>query len=148
MNLPTMKYQYKQYTLTIYITELYKSLFIRLLPKKWQEKLIPLEQIGMGSIATSEYAKEYAKMFPKEIQKKVEQLVHKQIGISYGSRGKIAELKKSNFTTDEFETLRSVEMQAIQDGTLAKTVHNFWEKVAKKLECCYETNYTELTKGV
>ena len=63
-----------------------KSLFLKLLPKKWQEKLMSFEQIGMGSIATSEYAKEYAKMFPKEIQKKIEQALHTQIGIPYGSR--------------------------------------------------------------
>lgn len=124
-----------------------KSLFIRLLPKKWQEKLIPFEQIGMGSVATSEYAKEYAKMFPKEMQKKVEQAIHTQIGIPYGSRSKIAEFEKSKFTIDEFNTLNTVEGQAKKDGTLAKVIHNFWEKVSKKLECSYETNYTELTKG-
>lgn len=124
-----------------------KSLFIRLLPKKWQDKLIPFEQIGMGSVATSEYAKEFAKMFPKEIQKKVEHALHKQIGIPYGSRSKIAEFEKSKFTMDEFNTLNSIEEQAKKDGTLAKVVHNFWEKVAKKLECSYDTNFTELTKG-
>ena len=86
-------------------------------------------------------------MFPKEIQKKVEHALHKQIGIPYGSRSKIAEFEKSKFTMDEFNTLNSIEEQAKKDGTLAKVVHNFWEKVAKKLECSYDTNFTELTKG-
>lgn len=124
-----------------------KSLFIRLLPKKWQEKLIPFEQIGMGSVATSEYAKAYTKMFPKEVQKKVEQAIHTQIGIPYGSRTKMAEFEKSKFTTSEFTTLNTVEEQAKKDGTLARVIHDFWVKVAKKLECTYETNFTELTKG-
>lgn len=124
-----------------------KSLFIRLLPKKWQEKLIPFEQIGMGSVATSEYAKEFAKMFPKEIQKKVEQALHTQIGVPYGSRSKIAEFEKSKLTTSEFIILSKVEEQAKQDGTLAKVIHDFWGKVAKKLECTYKTNFADLTKG-
>ncbi len=124
-----------------------KSLFIKFLPQKWQEKLIPLEQIGMGSIATSEYAKEYAKMFPKEIQKKVEQSLHAQIGIPYGSRSKIAEFEKSKLTMDEFNTMYSVDTKAKQDGTLAKVINNFWEKIAKKLDCTYETNFADLTKG-
>ena len=101
----------------------------------------------MGSVATSEYAKVFAKMFPKEMQKKVEQAIHTQIGIPYGSRSKMAEFKKSKFTIDEFNTLNTVEEQAKKDGTLTRAVHDFWEKVAKKLECTYETNFTELTKG-
>ncbi len=123
-----------------------KSLFIRLLPKKWQKKLIPLEQIGMGSIATSEYAKEYAKMFPKKMQKKVEQALHTQIGTPYGSRSKISEFEKSKLTIDEFNTLNTVEEQVKKDGTLARIIHDFWGKVAKKLECTYETNFTDLTR--
>lgn len=121
-----------------------KSLLIRLLPKKWQEKLIPFEQIGMGSIATSEYAKDYAKMFPKEVQKKAEQGLHTKIGIPYGSRSKIAEFNKTKLTINEFNTIGTVEAKAKQDGTLARIIHNFWEKTAKKLNCKYETDYSTL----
>lgn len=125
-----------------------KSMFIRLLPKKWQEKLIPFEQIGMGSIATSEYAKDYAKMFPREVQEKVEQGLHAKIGMPYGSRSKIAEFNKTKLTINEFNTIDTVEAKAKQDGTLAKVIHNFWEKVAKKLNCTYETNYSSLEQSV
>lgn len=121
-----------------------KSLIIGLLPQKWQEKLRLLEQIGTGNIATSEYAKEYAKMFPKEVQKKAEQGLHAKIGIPYGSRSKIAEFDKTKLTINEFNTINAVEAKAKQDGTLARVIHNFWEKVANKLNCKYETNYSSL----
>lgn len=122
------------------------SLFIRLLPQKWQEKLMYIEQIRNGSLATSEFAKEYAKMFPKEIQNKVEQSLHKQIGIPYANKSKIAELKKSKLTVDEVNTINSVNSRLAKDGTLSKNVHAIWKNIAKKLGCTYETNYAEFIK--
>lgn len=122
--------------------------FIKLLPKKWQERIMQLEQIGMGSIATSQYAKEYAKMFPQEIQKKAEQALHAKIGVSYGDISKIEEFKKTKFTQDEIEILNAVERQLTADGTFAKNINNFWKKFAEKLDCIYETNYTNFVKKV
>lgn len=122
-----------------------KSIILRLLPKRLQEKCKFLEILGHGSIATEHYAKMYADLYPKDLQKFADEVIHVKVGIPYGNRAKIsAHHKRNGIPMKEWEAIQEVGKQVYTDGSMFRMVHEFWNKTAKKLGCEYKTNFSGL----
>lgn len=123
-----------------------KSLLIRLLSKKWQDFFIHIKQIRAGQLATKEFAKKYSQAFPKEVQEKLEQTLHADIGLYYGNHKKIKAINNNNFTFEECMRVSSTERHIRRNGKAAQITNDFWEKISEKLNCIYETNFSNLKK--
>ena len=78
------------------------------------------------------------------MQEKMEQALHVKIGAPYGSKKKID--KFIPFSISELNKMIFVECRALMDGTFAKTIHNFLKKTSGKLNCIYETNFSNVMK--
>lgn len=120
-----------------------KSVIIRFLPKKWQEKLKFLETIGCGSLATESYAKKYASLFPENLRKKMETGIHFEVKSPYGSSSKIKYYNGAPTTQEEQKQAKESLIPQIKDGSFNKMVHEFWQDIAPKINCKYETNFSD-----
>ena len=123
-----------------------KSLLIRLLSKKWQDIFIHIKQIRRGQLATKEFAKKYSQAFPKEVQEKMEQTLHSMIGLPYGNYKKIEAINNNDLTFEECLAVGSYERHIRNNGKAAQITNDFWEKISKKLNCIYKTNFSNLKK--
>lgn len=121
-----------------------KSFIIRFLPKKWQEKLKLLETIGCGSLATESYAKKYASLFPENLRKKMETGIHFEVKSPYGSSSKIKYYNEAPPTEEEKKLAKKSIALKIKDGSFSKAIHEFWQDIASKINCKYETNFSDL----
>ena len=117
---------------------------LKYLPQEIQEILIRSKQIKTGNFVTSEYGKLYGKMFPKNLQKKMECALHSHIGYPYASNSKI--IKIQDFSFEECMKVESIISQMKEDGTFQRLISNFWENISKKINCIYETNFSDLKK--
>ena len=119
------------------------SRLFKLLPQKMQNVINLLLLFGRGSMATEKYSKDFAKLFPKELQARVEQGIHKN-AYPYGNAKLTKAFERNPYTKEEFTQISEVEKGLYLDGSLHKMIHEFWENFAKKLDCTYKTNFSNL----
>ena len=101
--------------------------------------------ISYGTHATEKYSKDYAKLYPKEIRPMVEQFMHYRIGLPYGNKKMIDSFREKGVSTVQLFEIAKCEKAILNDRSLHKMIHNFWKDIASKLNCKYETTFSNLT---
>lgn len=100
--------------------------------------------ISYGTHATEKYSKNYAKLYPRKIRPMVEQFMHYRIGLPFGNKKMIDSFREKGVSTAQLYEIAKCEKVIMNNNSLHKMIHNFWKDIASKLNCKYETSFSNL----
>ena len=118
----------------------------RILPQNLSLKLNKAKRLAQGRTATRDYAVAWSKMFPEKYQKNIEADIHNMLGLPFADANLVKKARAMRYSEEAFYEIGAIERNVFKDGTVANTVHNFWENVTKKLSYKYSTNFSKFKK--